>query len=516
MIRPMMHIIISLLSALLLITPVFGEKLDAKWQVPRDYFNHLSDHACAGDEPAYLELSNTALLQNNAVALNDLGWVFASQNCSFSKADLRHAVERYRESALGGYPIGQSNYAEFLMEGEAIKRDPELARAFFHASMDAGYGNAAAVLAHYYLDGEHLDIDGDKARELYERAIKEGADPDNLTQLKAALDQHSNSAEVEMSEIDQRPQLFTDSWGFDNDEARWDHAPNGVFQARTYVGIYADTKRYYLGLMLENPEKVIRLLSVYVEKADGSHVNLDLGYCDPNTCWIDTYSDNFGKPGSFITVTLPNAQKDKMMAAVKSGKYIIFGYQLASGSKRYTLSLKGSRKAIEGLEHKHGITASGNRAATTTPKVATSDVSEAAYRAAYLNLKAELSRTWSPKEGNQQEGTQSFEAMSTLCEFRITVSHPNTGITTSRFNLGFLDPNQITWQKDAYFGWPSFFTVRTLDNHAVVNLWTNYPDGTNAHEENAKVAFYIGKNGNFAGIKPHLETAIRYCNKAIR
>lgn len=211
MIYPLIHRLITSLFIFVLATSAFSEQLDPKWQVPRDYFNRLSDQACAGDERAYLELSNTALLGKNPVALNDLGWVFFTQKCTYSKEDLSHAARLYKEAAQAGYPISQSNYAEFLMEGDVIARDPSLAKEYFHRAMDAGYGNAAVTLGLYYFSAEFLPIDDTKASSLYQCAVQEGADPNQLAKLQAELEK--SDAEIGMTEIDQRQQLFTSPGG---------------------------------------------------------------------------------------------------------------------------------------------------------------------------------------------------------------------------------------------------------------------------------------------------------------
>ena len=82
----------------------------------------------------------------------------------------------YKRAAEAGYPIAQSNYAEYLMEGDLITRKPGLAKEYFHRAIDAGYGNAAVVLGLYYLSAKFLPIDSTKARALFSRADREGAD----------------------------------------------------------------------------------------------------------------------------------------------------------------------------------------------------------------------------------------------------------------------------------------------------------------------------------------------------
>lgn len=503
MIYPILRRLLATLFMFTIAAPAAAEKLDPKWQVPRDYFNLLSDQACAGDERAHRELSSAALTQQNPVALNDLGWLLSSQQCSYSKEDLSYAAFRYKESAQGGYPLGQSNYAEHLMEGDVIPRDPVLAKQYFHSAMDAGYGNAAVILGLYYLSAEYLPIDDTKAIEYYNRAVTEGADPAELAKLKTELDKINENGEFAMNEIDERQQLFTNEWGFGYGEARWDYAPNGTFQARVYVGVYEDVRRFYLGIMREAPETMIKLTGITVEKSDGKLIALDLGFCTAETCTIESYSDNFGKPGAFVTVQLPKAGQRQMLEAVKSGKYIIFKYVTSIGPKQFTLSLKGSRKAIEQLERKHGLSPS--------PVKPTQKISFSAYNAALKTLANELNRVWSPKGGSLQAGSQRFATTASPCIINTFVDHPNTGKTTYQFNLGQLDPDRITWEPHFYFGLPSFFTANAMQDRKVVKLWTNYPDGTDAYQDTSDVALYIGENGNFMGIKPHLETAIRYC-----
>ena len=492
--------------------PAFAERLEQSWQGPRDYFNRLSDQACEGDQGAYIELSNSALLKNNAVAMNDLGWVFSTQKCSFSNADLSYAAEQYKRSALGRYPLGQMNYAEYLMEGVSFERNPELAKGYFLRALNAGYGNSGVKLGRYYLSGEFLPIDDVKARSLYDRARDAGADQSKLKRLAIELANVETSSGPEMSQIDERQKLFTDAWGYGYGEARWDHAPNGKFQARVFVGVFDDTKQVYLGLMRDTFDPTVRVTGVYVEKADETQTRIDLGFCTSETCQVEQYGDNFGSPGSFITITLPRSSQRATLEAIKSGKYIAFNYVTQGGNKTYTLGLKGSRKAIETLERQNGVSSSriGN-----SGSVNASSADTGAYRSAVKSLIQRLTLEWVHARGGAQAGRQSFVATDTPCVFQTFVDHPNTGKTTREFNLGHFDPERVAWEEHFFFGKPAFFTVRTLGDREVSSIWTNYPDGTSDSKKEADVSFYIGLEGDFSGVKPHMETAIRHCNAVV-
>ena len=154
---------------------------------------------------------------------------------------------------------------------------------------------------------------------------------------------------------------------------------------------------------------------------------------------------------------------------------------------------------------------SGNVERAAAPQV--DDSAHNVYAAAINTLATELNREWSPKTDSYQAGRQSIVATETTCQFNSFVHHPNTGVTTQQFNLKHLNPEQITWKEDFFFGKPAFFTVKTLGERETTKLWTDYPDGTSDFKNKAEVDFYIGENGNFTGILPPLATAIRYCNR---
>lgn len=492
-------------------TPAFSEQLEPRWQGARDHFNQMSDQACAGDKHAHRELVVSARGGADPVAMTDLAWLYGNKECAFSEGKSKLGrVGLYKRAAEAGYPIAQSNYAEYLMEGDLITRKPGLAKEYFHRAIDAGYGNAAVVLGLYYLSAEFLPIDSTKARALFNRADREGADPAELAKLRTELNKVEAVGEPEMTEIDGLQELFIGSWGYGYGEARWDYAPKGKFEARVYVGVYDNSKRFYLGMMRESNDPIVRLTGINIEYANETLSEIDLSFCQNDTCSIDQYGDNFGSPGSFVRIELPPSKKREVLEAIKSGSYVIFDYLTKTGLKSYTLSLKGSRKAIETLERKNGLSPENINSAGTSP------IDNHTFRVAINKVIDALNLVWSPKSGSLQAGRQWFRTTGTPCAFETYVEHPNTGKTTSEFNLGNLDPNQITWEEDFFFGKPSFFTVKTLGDREVAKLWTAYPDGTSAFENTAEVALYIGENGNFDGIKPHLATAIRACNSLAR
>jgi hypothetical protein len=499
--------LIAFLFFFIATTPAISEQLEPRWQGARDHFNQMSDQACAGDERAYRELVVSARGGADPVAMTDLAWLYGTKECAFSEGKSKLGrVGLYQQAAEAGYPIAQSNYAEYLIEGELITRKPGLAKEYFHRAIDAGYGNAAVVLGLYYLSAEFLPIDSTKARALFNRADREGADLAELLKLETELNKIEAVGEPVMTEIDGLPELFIGSWGYGYGEARWDYAPKGKFEARVYVGVYDNSKHFYMGMMREANNPVVRLTGVSVEYADESVSSIDLSFCQSDTCRVNQYGDNFGRPGSFITIELPPSKQRGVLEAIKSGSYVVFDYQTQTGPKNYTLSLKGSRKAIETLERKNGLLPESVESAGASP------VDTHAYRVALNNVFDELNLVWSPKSGSLQAGQQWIRTTRTPCAFETYVEHPNTGKTTREFNFWDLDPDQILWEEDFFFGKAAFFTVKTLGDREVTKLWTSYPDGTSAFEDTAEIALYIGDNGNFSGIKPQLATAIRACN----
>lgn len=519
-IKPLAVRLATLLFAAHLAAPAAAERLEDMWQHPRDFWNQISDDACAGDQEAYDKLVRGSEVEFNPVAMTDLTWVLTNSHCAFSTSDLTMALHLTRQSADMGYPVAMSNFGEYLMEGEGIERDPTRAKVNFYAAMDAGYGNAAARLGLYYTTGEFLPVDEMMASALYVRAQNLGADAGDLEKLNAALQslnqmqnqQSTAQAPAEQSfESEAVNGLFTNAWGIAYGEARWDFAPNGVFDSRVFVGVYEDEKQIYLGMMRDMQDPIVNIAGIFVTHSDGSTTSVDLSFCDEDTCFVEgNYNDNDEYTGGLIEVTIPKSQHARVMEALKSGRDIGFKFQTLSSRPKdvvytNTLSLKGSRNALERLERQYGL-ASG--VARPTP----SRISESQYNAAVATLKNELNLTWAAKRSSPQAGSAIFQGTDTPCVFQTFVQHPNTGKTTREFNLGMLDANRIEWPDDLLGGKTSYLEVTTIGTRKVTKLWTDYPDGSRDYRDDSAVSLYIGTTGNFDGIKPPLATAISYCN----
>ena len=339
----MMNTRISTLTALAVATciivapPLAAEQLSEFWQDHRTYFNQLSDEACDGDEAAYSELWAAALRDNNPVAQNDLAWVYSTERCDYYDEDDSRSTALQRQSANAGYPMAQKNFAARLIEGLGVDPDPELAHEFFQRAIDAGYGEAAVVYAGYLLDEEYLARDVKAARRLYEIASQKGADQDRLDWLAGKLEKAPAS----------------DTWTFEDGEAGWNLVKNGRVKSRVFLGRDVETGGYYFGMMRNSSDPMIHFMGVSVERG-GKDIELDAGDCYANRC-LSNYQNEGGSPGTQIRMPVPPGSEPAFPESLKSGNDVTFRYQTEKSLKqdnffRNTMSLKGSRQAIEGLE----------------------------------------------------------------------------------------------------------------------------------------------------------------------
>lgn len=187
MLSSLLKRLVAFLFIFLLATPLNAEQLAKKWQDRRDYYNKLSDQACAGDKNAYDKLLSDATEKQDPVAQHDLAWLYAAKSCQYSQKDPVKYLTLFQDSAKAGYPIAQTSFAEYLMEGKEIQSHPKVAMHYLQLAINSRYGNAAATLGLYYTSGKFLPMNRNEARTLYERASKDGADPKQLAKLTDGL-----------------------------------------------------------------------------------------------------------------------------------------------------------------------------------------------------------------------------------------------------------------------------------------------------------------------------------------
>ena len=322
-----------------------AEELHGEWKPQRAYYNVLSDQACAGDVDAYEELTTAAKQLGNAVAMNDLAWVYSTASCDFSHSDLEAAVELQRQSANAGYPIALSNYAVRLTEGIGTARDADAARVYFERAIAAGYGTAALLYADYLLSAEYFPIDIEKVGQLYNFAQNSGADSDHVQQLWVALSEAEDTG---------TERFFTDAWGVSDDEAHWDYVREGALRSRVFFGRSEGDNSFYFGILRNSHDPIVHVMGAWVEYSDGTSVSLGLGDCYANHCLEQFYNDHSG-PSSYLRVALSGDEGRQTREMLKSGNEVTFRYQTKTSVKsetlfRDTMSLKGSRRAIEEIE----------------------------------------------------------------------------------------------------------------------------------------------------------------------
>lgn len=335
---------LSSAACLFAAAPAGAEQLSKFWQDQRTYYNQLSDEACTGDEDAQEELWVAAMQDDNPVAKNDLAWVYSTDRCVYYDEDDSRSTALQRQSANAGYPMAQKNYAVRLVIGKGTDPDTELAVEYFQRAIRAGYGEAAVIYAEYLLDAEYYPRDVKTARRLYEIASQSGADQDILDRLagKLAGENHA-SKKVRQSDV----------WVYEGGEAGWDLVRNGRIEARVFLGRDVETGGYYFGLMRNSADPIIHFMGVSVDRTT-SDTELDAGNCYANRC-LYPYVNEDDTPGWQFRMAVPRGSERATLNALKSGSDITFRYQTEESLKddafkTYTLSLKGSRQAIEWLE----------------------------------------------------------------------------------------------------------------------------------------------------------------------
>lgn len=185
----------AFLCVFLSVTPLSAELLDKKWQERRAYYSEIVDKACAGDQNAHDLLHHDVVEKQDVVAMNNLAWLYENKRCKFHQRDPKWSLGLYSASAGKDYPIGQVNFARYLMEGRGVMQQRDYAIEQFEKAINAGYGYAALTLGNYYMGREFISLNVRKATEMHRRAIENGADVDGVTKLGEKI-QRANEAYV--------------------------------------------------------------------------------------------------------------------------------------------------------------------------------------------------------------------------------------------------------------------------------------------------------------------------------
>ena len=332
------------LAATTIPTQIKSENSASFWQVQREHFNELSDDACAGDGQALRDLMTAAYREDNSVAKNDLAWVYMTERCVFAEDDISEAVELQRQSAEEGYPVAQNNIANRLMKGDGIGKDPARAILYFEEAIRSNYGEAAIDFGNHLAEGIHIEQDLLGSEILLKLAIKLGADGDEIEKLQTALDRAEDGP----------PISATDQWSYFDGEAGWDLTNNGELVARVFLGRDYDTGGFYYGFYRVSDDPLIHFMGVSVSQSDGRITELDINGCGSRSC-LTEYEGGDGIASAQVRMSISPRKQTWMLEEMKSGQDITFRYQTEASYavnefKRMTLSLKGSRQAIERLE----------------------------------------------------------------------------------------------------------------------------------------------------------------------
>jgi TPR repeat protein len=326
-----------------------AEQVSSELQGQREYYNTLSDDACAGNQGAFDSLFEAATTHRNMVAKNDLAWVYLTESCKIShQMSLRDAIRIQKESADDGYPVAMTSYAYRLMTGDGESQNSARAEEYFEKAIDLGYGTAAMELAGHYFDGTYLPRDYSKAVTLLRTARQLGADAPDLKSLAKKLDLAS-ARDLRFPPLQQNP-----NWEFDGRRASWTLILKGREHAQVVVRNEPKTGQFQFGFLRRSNNPMIHFMGVGVERSGGNMKSLPFGRCGANNCLQSEEPD--GRTGdTLVLIPIAQSQSSAVLETMKSGKNIEFRFQTQDDLplKQFTklsLSLKGSRAAIEQVE----------------------------------------------------------------------------------------------------------------------------------------------------------------------
>jgi len=358
----------------MLVAPIFGpaqaEELSNNLQHERDYYNALSQDACAGDSEAYRKLKADALDHDNPVAKNSLAWLYLGEECFSYEHGVTYAIELQIKSASAGYPIAINNYANRLLMGLGVTQNPDLAIEYFERAIGKGYGTSAAQLGMYYLGGEYLRQDYGRAVELLRVAVREGADSEDISELSELLD------EVSAQVVGLYPQQQAIEWEYEVGLAGWGLVLNGRVVAEVFVDLDVDTGQLYYGFTRVSTDPILHFMGVSVMRS-GNNQELHFGKCGANNC-LERF-ESAGEAGSdtLRIPIVPNARA-ATLEAMKAGKDITFRFQTRDSYAedqyvKLSFDLRGSRAAIEYVERDATLAGNSNTQGSSTGTTYTTD-----------------------------------------------------------------------------------------------------------------------------------------------
>lgn len=111
--------------------------------------------------------------QGNAVALNDLGFIYQHGNKNMSQ-DYEKAFQYYSQSAERGYSGALNNLGYMYQKGLYVKQDYEKAFQYYSRSAEKGGIVALYNLGHMYQHGYYVEKDEEKDKEYKFQALVRG------------------------------------------------------------------------------------------------------------------------------------------------------------------------------------------------------------------------------------------------------------------------------------------------------------------------------------------------------
>lgn len=165
----------------------FADELPEYWQLQRDFINQLGNQACRGSKSDYERIMGLAVVEDDPVAKNQLGWIQVSPACTdygLSDARMRELV---REAATQSYPIAQFNLGRYLLRrhgGNDVRRQEAL--CWIYRSIEGGYGVGAEYLSRHYLLGGEVVHNLVLSRGFYRIARAENVQREGMARLAQA------------------------------------------------------------------------------------------------------------------------------------------------------------------------------------------------------------------------------------------------------------------------------------------------------------------------------------------
>lgn len=345
----------------LLAAPAMSEKLSQDWQTERDAIWDVTERACNGDQQAYDDLYTAAIDAKNAVAQNNIVWLNTQDKCVFAGSNLSAAYDLQLEAAKAGYPIALNNVAHRYMIGKYIPQHTGMAVNYFDRAIHAGYGTAALELAEYYISGEYIERNYVHAVRYLRQARRdkgqgdEYPDPVAIADIARRLD---NMTAREAGFPIMEPQEMWDVFG---PTASWSYVKGGRTRARVFVRTDPDTGQLYFGLDRITNNPIIHFMRASVQVSGGGEQDLNFGTCGAANC-LEPLLFAGDIIGTSVRIPIHPAQRDATLEAMKAGSTITFRYQTTDSAAinkfaNYTMSLKGSRKAIEQVERMSAVIA---------------------------------------------------------------------------------------------------------------------------------------------------------------